>query len=41
MNICYVIENTKGLPLLQPLLISVDPERDTPEVLKAYLKGTL
>ena len=30
---------TPGLPRLQPLLISVDPARDTPKVLKEYLKG--
>ena len=37
--IILIIDNTKGLPVLQPLFITVDPERDTPSVLKSYLKG--
>ena len=37
--IILIIDNTKGVPDLQPLFITVDPERDTPAVLKSYLKG--
>ncbi len=36
-----LIDATKGLPKLQPLLISVDPKRDTPKVLKTYLQGNV
>ena len=32
-------DKTKGLPNLQPLFITVDPVRDTPAVMKKYLKG--
>ena len=32
-------DNMKRLPSIQPLFITVDPERDTPQVLKTYLKG--
>ena len=31
---------TPKLPKLLPLFISVDPQRDTPEVMKTYLKGS-
>lgn len=32
------IDNTEGLPKIQPLFITVDPERDTASVMKQYLK---
>ncbi|KAL5490970.1 hypothetical protein EMCRGX_G016181 [Ephydatia muelleri] len=32
------LDSTPGLPKLQPLFITVDPERDTPTVIKKYLE---
>jgi len=29
----------QGIPQLEAVFISVDPDRDTPEVMKNYLKG--
>jgi len=34
-----IADNTKGLPKIQPLFITVDPVRDSPAILKEYLKG--
>ena len=31
----------QGIPRLEAVFISVDPDRDTPEVMKNYLKGKL
>ncbi len=30
---------TEGLPNLQPLFVTVDPDRDSTAVMKEYLKG--
>ena len=29
----------KGLPQLEAVFITVDPDRDSPEIMKTYLKG--
>ena len=29
----------KGLPQLEAVFVTVDPDRDTPEIMKTYLKG--
>ena len=29
----------QGLPQLEAVFITVDPDRDTPEIMKNYLKG--
>ena len=36
---CSSIDATPGLPKVQPLFITVDPDRDTPQVIKDYLQG--
>lgn len=35
-----VSDKIKSLPKLTPLLITIDPDRDTPEAMAAYVKGT-
>ena len=34
-----ISDRKKQLPTLQPIFITLDPERDTPKVIKEYLKG--
>lgn len=33
-----IIDSTDGMPKLQPVFISIDPNRDTPEKIKGYLE---
>lgn len=33
-------DKIKSLPDLTPILITIDPERDTAEAMAAYVKGT-
>ncbi len=33
-------DKIKSLPNLTPILITIDPDRDTPEAMAAYVKGT-
>ena len=33
------MKEKKGLPQLEAVFITVDPDRDTPEIMKKYLKG--
>lgn len=42
LNMCFWLstDNIKSLPNLTPILITIDPERDTPEAMAAYVKGT-
>ena len=34
-----VPDKDKDLPKIQPIVITVDPERDTPDALKEYCAG--
>lgn len=36
-EVIELMDNTPGAPKIQPIFISVDPKRDTPELIKAYL----
>ncbi|KAH9514190.1 Cu-binding protein [Bulinus truncatus] len=36
VNVIKKTDNNKDLPKIQPIIITVDPERDTPEALKEY-----
>lgn len=39
-SLCVCVSDKSGkFPAIQPLFISVDPERDTPDKIKAYLAG--
>lgn len=38
LKIIFFAENKKGLAKLTPIFISVDPERDTPPVVKKYIR---
>ena len=35
--ICFYVDSDKSIPDIQPIFISVDPARDTPEAITAYL----
>eukprot|EP00051_Salpingoeca_urceolata_P016654 m.222959 g.222959 ORF g.222959 m.222959 type:complete len:293 (+) comp18741_c1_seq1:113-991(+) len=37
-GILDITDNTPGVPTLRPVFVSVDPDRDTPEKIEAYLK---
>eukprot|EP00795_Rhopilema_esculentum_P007151 gene7151-12807_t len=37
-TVIETLDKTKGLPTIQPLYITVDPNRDDPESVKEYLK---
>ena len=39
MSLFCVADKIESLPDIQPLFITVDPARDTPAVIKEYLKG--
>lgn len=40
LSFCLPVDKIQSLPNLTPLLITIDPERDTPEAMAAYVKGT-
>lgn len=37
---CFPTDKIKSLPNLTPILITIDPERDTAEAMASYVKGT-
>lgn len=39
MSYISVTDKIKTLPDLTPILITIDPDRDTPEAMAAYVKG--
>ena len=39
--VCVPPDKIKSIPNLTPLIISIDPDRDTVEAMAAYVKGRL
>merc|ERR1712189_54439 len=37
-EVINILDNTKGLPKIQPIFITVDPKRDDPKSIKEYLQ---
>ena len=38
-RVCFLPDKIKSIPNLTPLLITIDPDRDTVEAMAAYVKG--
>ena len=38
-GVCFPLDKIKSIPNLTPLLVTIDPDRDTVEAMAAYVKG--